>query len=52
MQRFDVKFDKEGKFMIPKNLMVNVRDKKMVMIFDNGEIRIMPKTMYRNLDVM
>ena len=51
MQRFDVRFDKEGKVMIPKNVMENVRDKKMVMVFDNGEIRIMPKTMFRNLEI-
>ncbi len=51
MMRFDVKFDKEGKFIIPKNVMDNVKDKKLVMVFHNGEIRIMPKVMYRNLEI-
>jgi len=50
MQRFDVKFDKKGKVLIPKNVIENVRGKKLVMVFDNGEIRIMPQAMYKNLE--
>ncbi len=49
MQRFDVKLDPRGKVLIPKNVMDNVKGKKLVMVFDGTEIRIMPKTLYKNI---
>lgn len=49
MQRFDVRLDNKGKVLIPKAVMDNVRGQKLVMVFDGKEIRIMPKTMYRNM---
>ena len=52
MQKFDIKFDSEGKVLIPKNVLQNVKGKNLVMVFDKGEIRIMPKVMYKNLDAM
>ncbi len=50
MQKFDVKLDDKGKVLIPKAVMDSVRSKKLVLVFDGTQIRIMPKTMYRNLE--
>ena len=52
MQKFDVKFDEKGRVLIPKTVMNTVRGQKLVMVFDGGEIRIMPKTMYKNMEAM
>lgn len=49
MQKFDVKLDEKGKVLIPKAVMNSFRGKKLVLVVDQSEIRIMPKTMYRNL---
>ena len=49
MQKFDIKLDDRGKVLIPKVVMDNVRGKKLVLVFDGTQIRIMPKTMYKNL---
>lgn len=49
MQKFDVKLDEKGRVLIPKAVMNNVRGQKLVMVFDEGEIRIMPKMKYRHI---
>ena len=49
MQKFDVRLDEKGKVLIPKAVMNSFKGKKLVLVVDESEIRIMPKTMYRNL---
>lgn len=48
--KFDVKIDDMGRILIPKQVANSVRGKKLVMVFETPEIRIMPQAMYRNLD--
>jgi len=50
MQKFDVRLDEKGKVLIPKAVMNSFKGKKLVLVVDESEIRIMPKTMYKNLD--
>ncbi len=50
MQKFDIRLDDKGKVLIPKAVMDSVRGQKLVMVFDGTQIRIMPKSMYKNLE--
>ncbi len=50
MQKFDVQIDEKGRVLIPRLVMNIVKGKRLVMTFDNTEIRIMPQAMYRNLE--
>ena len=52
MQKFDVRVDEKGKVLIPKIVMNTFKGKKLVLVVDQSEIRIMPKTMYKNLGAM
>ena len=49
MKKFDVKLDISGKVLIPKIVMDSFRGKKLVLVVDETQIRIMPKTMYKNI---
>ena len=49
MMRFDIKVDDKGTVLIPKVAMASVKGKKLVMVLDQGEIRIMPKTKFKVL---
>ena len=49
MQKFDAKFGDDGKMLIPKNVRESFRGKDVVMVFDEGEIRIMPKVKFKNV---
>jgi len=51
MQKFDIKLDEKGKVLIPKVVMNSFRGKKLVLVVDESQIRIMPKAMYKNLEV-
>ncbi len=52
MQKFDVRLDEKGKVLIPKAVMNSFRGKKLVLVVGEGEMRIMPKTMYKNMEAM
>ncbi|HLD57129.1 MAG TPA: hypothetical protein VJA47_02420 [archaeon] len=52
MQKFDVKVDDKGRVLMPRFVADGMKGKKLVMTFDNTEVRIMPQAMYRNLESM
>ncbi len=50
VRRFDVQIDDKGRVLMPRSVVDSVRGKKLVMVFDTSEIRIMPQAMFKNLE--
>ena len=52
MKLFDAKFDGEGKLLVPRTVFMDMRDKKLVMVFENGEFKVLPKVRARGMDFL
>lgn len=48
MERFDLTFDQNGHLLLPKTLKEKVNCRNFVMVFHEGEIRIVPKIKLKN----
>lgn len=46
MERFDVKIE-NGSVLMPKPILNKIRGRKLVMVFHEGEIRIMSKPRFK-----
>lgn len=52
MKLFEAKFDGEGKLLVPRTVFEGMKNQKLVMVFENGEFKVLPKVRAKGMDFL